>query len=96
MFLRVFVQQHWSLLVGMLVAFAFTWLALGRIMAAVAAILMGSYVIAHYRAERKDHAARVAATNVRLASAATPVMAELARQNPGMLFSSTARRNPHK
>ena len=96
MFLRTFVQQRWGLLAAMLAGLAFVWFSLGKIAASVAAMLMSSYVVAHYRAERALHMARVTAANVRLASAATPVMAELARQNPGMLFSSTARRNPHK
>ncbi len=97
MFLRVFLSANRSAFILLGLAIAFTYFMLERYAAALAAILSAAYLVALYQAQRKVHMARVTIIRNNMTASATPIMVQLARENPSVIFSSTrARRNPHQ
>lgn len=97
MFLRIFLTANRSVFIVLGLAIALTYFMLERYAAALAALLSAAYLVALYQTQRKVHAARVTIIRNSMTVSATPIMTQLARENPSVIFSSTrARRNPHQ
>ena len=97
MFLRTFLANNLRLFVVLGIVNALVYFMLARYGAAVSMLITAAYLVANYQSQYRVHMLRVAAIRTNLTTAATPIMVQLARENPSIIFSSTtARRNPHR